>query len=239
MYPVLSLVLALLFVLGLGNQIKKYPKFFYSLSVILVIAIGIYYQFKLKEVFPEWFTHYIVNPFKRGAFSTALFIIVMYTGILNSKWAITKKLYKIRGEISIIACIITLSHNFVYGFTGKKHFITLFTHPQDMKLKYFIAAIISVIMICMMLPLMITSFQNVRKKMKYHTWKNIQRMAYPFFALIYIHTMVLFGTKASEKTLEIALYSVIFIGYGILRVAKALRSKSTVNVNNKKIYYAS
>ncbi len=228
MYPVVSLILALLFAFGLGNQIKKYPGVFYTLSVLLVVGISIYYKTDLRDAFPEWFTTYITGPFKRGAFSTALFILVMYAGALNPKWTVTKNLYKVRGELSIIACIITLGHNFIYG---TKHFPNLFFHANEMELKYLLATVMTLILILLMLPLMITSFPAVRKKMKPQTWKKVQRLAYPFFALIYIHIMTVFLPKASQKWLEIALYTIIFGGYAVLRVGKACKihmKKNTV-----------
>ena len=225
MYPILSLVFALLLVFGLGDQIKKYPVVFYTLATLFGIGISLYYQAGLQDVLPEWLTDYVINPFKRGAFSTALFILVMYTGALNERWSATKKLYKVRGEISIIACILTLAHNFIYG---RRHFPNLFFHANEMKPQYLIATILTLIMILMMLPLMITSFQVVRKRMPSHTWKKVQKMAYPFFALIYIHIMTVFLPKAEKKWLEILLYTVIFTGYAVLRVQKAMKVQSSV-----------
>lgn len=223
MYPIVSLILALLLAFGLGNQIKKYPGVFYALSILLVIGISVYYKTDLREAFPEWFTTYITNPFKRGAFSTALFILVMYAGALNPKWTVTKNLYKIRGELSIIACIITLGHNFIYG---TKHFPNLFFHANEMEFKYLLATIMTLIMILIMLPLMITSFPAVRKKMQPQTWKKVQKLAYPFFALIYIHIMTLFIPKVEKKWLEIAIYTIIFGSYAVLRVRKARKMQT-------------
>lgn len=218
MYPIVSLILALLFAFGLGNQIKKYPGIFYALSILLVIGVSVYYKTGLIDISPEWFTTYITGPFKRGAFSTALFILVMYAGALDPKWTVTKNLYKIRGELSIIACIITLGHNFIYG---TRHFPNLFFHANEMELKYLLATVMTLIMIAMMLPLMITSFPVVRKKMQPQTWKKVQKLAYPFFALIYLHIMTVFIPKAGKKWLEIAIYTIIFGSYAVLRIRKA------------------
>lgn len=228
MYLIISLLLALLLSLGLTDQIKRNPAVFYLLSVILMVGFSLYYQFGLPDVLPEWVTTYIVSPFKRGSFSTALFILVMYTGLLNPKWQITKKLYKIRGNISIIGCIITLGHNFVYG---KKNFPLLFFHISEMKPTRIAATILTLFMIAMMIPLMITSFDSVRKKMKFQTWKKVQALAYPFFSLIYIHIMVLFIPKADKKLLDIILYTIIFVGYAILRLRKAANAKQNPRCN--------
>ena len=68
MHPIFSLVLALLFSFGLQRQIKKYPVVFYLLSILLVLSFSLYYRYELYETFPRWFTGYVVDPFKRGAF---------------------------------------------------------------------------------------------------------------------------------------------------------------------------
>ena len=69
----------------------------------------------MYDVYPKWITTYLVGPFKRGSVLTATFIIVMYLGAVKKNNAIAKRLFSIRGEMSIIACISTLGHNIVYG----------------------------------------------------------------------------------------------------------------------------
>ena len=64
--------------------------------------------------------------------------------------------------------------------------------------------------------------------MKAQTWKKVQKLAYPFFALIYIHIMVLFIPKAEEKWLEIVVYTVVFASYAVLRITKAAKSRSAL-----------
>ena len=87
------------------------------------------------------------------------------------------------------------------------------------------ATIISLILIAMMIPLMITSFKCVRKKMKAKNWKNLQKLAYPFFYLIYVHLMVLFMHKPEKHMLSIVLYTVIYMLYTVLRIRKCLITK--------------
>ena len=155
-----------------------------------------------------------------------MFIVVMYMGALNAKKPAISKLVGIRGELSIIACILTLGHNIVYG---RHIFVNLFTNPAEMKPQALIASIISIITIAIMHPLMLTSFAAVRKRMSLAAWKSLQRWAYVFFALIYAHVMVLFLPKFSEKYLDIIAYTFIFGAYAVLRVTKAVKtSKNTL-----------
>ena len=91
----------------------------------------------------------------------------MYTGALKNGSKLMKLLFPIRAELSIIACILTLAHNIIFG---RYHFVALFTNPKSMSFNMLLAAIVSLMLIAIMLPLMITSFPNIRKKIKYKSW---------------------------------------------------------------------
>ncbi|MCI7474432.1 MAG: ferric reductase-like transmembrane domain-containing protein [Clostridiales bacterium] len=224
MYPyiLVSVALTLLFAFGCRNALKKHAGLFYLAAALIVVLEVIYYQFGIRDMAPEWLTAHVVNFFKRGALSTAMFIVVMYLGALDGNRPAVRKLMEIRGELSIIACILTLGHNIVYGM---KHFVALFTNPWEMKPNVLIAAILSVIMIAIMIPLMVTSFKAVRGRMPASRWKSLQRLAYVFFALIYIHVMVLFLPKLDKKLVDILIYTVIFALYLILRLIKAAKRR--------------
>ena len=228
MYPyiLVSLVLTLIFALGCQGAIRKHAGAFYTLAVLIVIAEVLYYQLGWRDAAPEWLTNHIVNPFKRGALSTAMFMVIMYVGALDAKRPAVRKLMGVRGQLSIIACILTLGHNIIYG---KKHFVMLFTNPAEMKPQTMAAAIISIVMIAVMIPLMVTSFKTIRGKMRGGDWKKLQRLAYVFFGLIYVHVMVLFIPKFEKKWMDIVLYTAIFGVYLVLRVAKAARKPVQVS----------
>ncbi|MBW6410979.1 ferric reductase-like transmembrane domain-containing protein [Clostridium weizhouense] len=222
MILIISLLFSLIFYLILNRQIKKKSWIFYILMIILTGFIIYYYRVKMYEVYPEWITTYLIGPFKRGAFSTATFIIVMYLGAIKKNTTIAKKMFSIRGEMSIIACISTLGHNIVYGIY---YFPKLFLNPQSLPKLQLIAALLTIGMISIMLPLFITSFRCVRNKMKASTWKKIQRMAYVFFGMIYIHVMVLYSGKLDKHINDIIIYTVIFGTYAFLRIRKYMMSR--------------
>ena len=104
--------------------------------------------------------------------------------------------------------------------------VEFFTNASKMNVYTKTPTIISLILISMMLPLMITSFKCVRKKMKAKNWKNLQKLAYPFFYLIYVHLMILFMIKPEKHILSIVLYTVIYMLYTILRVRKYFVTKN-------------
>lgn len=63
---------------------------------------------------------YLINIFSRGTVAIALLTIVMYTGVLKNSSNVRKKLMSVRGELSIIASILTLGHNILYGMSYLK-----------------------------------------------------------------------------------------------------------------------
>ncbi|SFD25110.1 ferric reductase-like transmembrane domain-containing protein [Clostridium uliginosum] len=215
MILIISILFSMGFYLAFSKQIKKRPSFFYVLTILFTIFIIYYYRTNMYELYPKWVTTYLANPFKRGAFSTATFIIVMYLGAIKKNNAIAKRLFSIRGEISIMACISTLGHNIIYGIY---YFPKLFLDPASLGKLQLIAASLTLVMISIMLPLFITSFRCIRKKMKASTWKKVQRLAYPFFLMIYVHVMVLYSAKLDKHMTNIIIYTLIFGIYVVLRV---------------------
>ena len=228
----IALLEAFLFVYFCKGAIKKHPGVFYVLSVAIIAFCACYKIMNLYTVFPEWTYTYIISVFWRGAFATALFVIVMYIGALDRKSKIVKALMPIRGYLSIIACLITLAHSFAYG---AYYIPTMINNPQELDLRGIIALIITFPLFTIMIILMVTSFIKVRKKMKPKVWKNVQRLSYPWFALLYIYLMVLFiptiiesFDPASEMSMfykvnyivSVVIYTLVFGGYFILRIRK-------------------
>ncbi len=201
----------------LKKPIKQLPYVFYAAAAIVSIAV-IFGDF---SSLPRWVNTYIVGLFTRGAFSTALWCIVMWTGAFPNGSKPIKILMPIRGELSILACILTLGHNIGYG---KTYFRLLFTDISRMSDTVLTACILTIMMMLIMLPLTVMSFPQVRRKMKPKLWKRIQRSAYLFYALIYMHVMVLTLPLAkagrSGYRLSVWVYSLVFLGYAVCRIRK-------------------
>ena len=219
---IVGLIAITLFYILFADIIKKYPVLFYMATYVLIIPVVLYYQTKFYKNMPILFTKYIMAIFHSGIFSTVTFMIVMFLGVVTTHNKYTRKLMSIRGEMSIIGCFAALCHNVAFGI---RYFVEFFTNASKMNVYTKTATIISLILIAMMIPLMITSFKCVRKKMKAKNWKNLQKLAYPFFYLIYVHLMVLFMHKPEKHMLSIVLYTVIYMLYTVLRIRKCLITK--------------
>lgn len=216
-----------------AKGIKKHANLLYMIATMLSIGMVVVSYNGLTAHFPTWVRSYVWPVFANCALATAFFIVVMMMGALPNGSAAIKRLMPIRAELSILACILTLGHNISYG---KSYFVLLFTKPERLSGGLLWAAICSVVLICIMLPLMITSFPKVRKKMKAKSWKKLQRTAYLFYALIYVHVLLLNTTFLSmgqtKYIWNILLYSVVFVTYAAMRIRKALKKKQSVFTNS-------
>jgi DMSO/TMAO reductase YedYZ heme-binding membrane subunit len=111
--------------------------------------------------------------------------------------------------------------------------VNLISAAPMVSLTQVIATIIAlVLVIALMLPLMVTSFKAIRLRMPSKSWKNLQRLAYPFFALIYLH-IVLFllpSALAGSQTVAISLviYTAVFALYLVLRIRKRVKEGRVV-----------
>lgn len=225
MYPyiLVSIALALLFAVGCHGAIRKRPGAFYALAILLVIGEVLYYSLGLRATAPLWVNTYVIPLLTRGTLPTALFMVVMYLGALDHRNPQVRKLLSIRGPLSMVACILTLGHNLMYGI---RHVVMLLIAPVGTQVTDLAAAILSLFLIALMLPLMITSSQRVRSRMGAARWKGVQRLAYPFFGLIYAHVMVLFLPQFGQKYLDILLYTAVFGVYLVLRISKAVKLRA-------------
>ncbi|MEE1057226.1 MAG: hypothetical protein UH239_08280 [Acutalibacteraceae bacterium] len=217
MILLIGLVMAVVFSLTGSKIIKKHSYILYGICTVISIAIA----FIDTKIFPEFINTYIIGLFSRGAFATSLWIVVMWTGALKNGSTLIKKLMPIRGELSIMAAILTLGHNISFG---KVYFVRLFSAPQSMSPIHLVAAIMSLAMLLIMIPLTIMSFPKIRKKMNGKLWKKIQRTAYVFYTLIYLHVITLYLPMAQQGNMNylfnVVLYSIIFITYAVCRVRK-------------------
>lgn len=224
-----------MFYIGMAEKIKKFPIVFY-LGVYAWQAVVIaYYGLHFNDSFPEWFTTYFMNIFQRGMFSTITFMVVMFLGTVTTHNTVTRKLMSIRGELSIIGCLSVICHNIIYGV---QYFPAMFKHPEMMPVRSLIASIITIVLLALMIPLFVTSFKCVRKKMKAKNWKKLQRLAYPFFFLIYVHVIVLFSDDVKSNIVNIVIYTAIYLSYAVLRLRKYYMKKTKTAVIKKKAVMA-
>ncbi|WP_072950711.1 FMN-binding protein [Ruminococcus flavefaciens] len=225
---IISLIIALFTAFILDKPLKKCPAAFY-ISAALLTAASIYVSQSDISITNRIVRDYVLGIFSRGALGAAFWAVVMWTGALPNGSAPIKKLMTIRGELSITAAFLTFSHIVTFGLQYVRNLINGRTGSGDAYRDFVVTCILSLLMTFIMVPLTVMSFKTVRKKMNAKTWKNIQRLAYLFYAMIYIHIMLLFVPKAQRGRegyfLSVLVYSAVFIGYAVLRFRKYYLSK--------------
>ena len=193
---VISILMALAYYLA--PQILKYRKQLY-VGVWFVLAAIIALRGKP-----------FVTPFVKGFVGFAFFYVVMITGALNPSWKLTKKLRSVRAPYSILGFVLLMSHplNYVAEVLSKQRDIPYFG----------VAAFL------IMVPLFITSYMAIRKKMKAQTWVKLQRWAYPVYALMLIHLVV---NASSPQNRIVAI--LLFVPYIGMKVHKEFIAKRKID----------
>lgn len=223
MLLIISLIIVSLFIYFLKDSLKKHAGIYYIGAAVISIAV-----FLLEFLsMPLFVKNNILGIFAKGSLGTAMFVAVMYAGALPKGSKLIAPLMKIRGELSITAAILVLCHNFTYGMT---YFRMLFTKTSLLSATQLAAAVISLVLIAIMLVLTVTSFPSVRKKMQAKKWKQLQRTAYVFYGLMYVHIMLINIPYArlglGMYIANVVIYSIVFLGYAAMRIAKAVSVKA-------------
>ena len=220
---IISLIIVALVIYFLKDSLKKYANIFYIGAAVISIAVFLL-EFLPMHLFVK---NNILGIFAKGSLGTAMFVVVMYTGALPKGNKLIAPLMKIRGELSITAAILVLCHNFTYGMT---YFRMLFTKTSLLSATQLAAAVISLVLIAIMIVLTVTSFPSVRKKMQAKKWKQLQRTAYVFYGLMYVHIMLINIPYArlglGMYVANVVIYSIVFLGYAAMRISKAISVKA-------------
>lgn len=192
----ISLVFLILFTviaLYFGNFIRKNSiKFYIAATIISIVA------FLLND-------KPFMKPIAQGFLGLSLFYLVMVTGALPKKSKLQIKLYGLRREYSIIGFIFSIPH-------ALKYILQVFEGTRTMPWFGLVAFAI-------MIPLFITSFQSVRKRMSLKTWKLIQSPAYIIYILLFIHLIKNYTLK-----INLILYIVMFSFYFISKIIYEIKN---------------
>lgn len=180
------LVVLTILALHAGGFVRKH-----NIKIYLVFTVLSVLSFIFKE-------HPLALPFIQGFLGLSFFYLVMITGALPKKNKKRLKLMGVRREYSIIGFIVIAPHALNYTIQGL---------DGTRSLEWF-----GVISFVLMIPLFITSFVVIRKKMKQKTWKLIQSAAYIIYLLLFIHLMLNY-----TKTINLVLYIVIFGFYFVMK----------------------
>ena len=157
----------------------------------------------------------------RGLFAFALFAIVMFIGALKPGSRLRLFLAPVRGELSIVAAILIIGHICSYISTYLARLSSGMGRWQTL-----VGVCVALVLMCLLAVLAITSFQRVKQRMSAGRWKALQRCAYVFWGLVFIHVCLMLGASAlggAEAAREsLASYAVLFGLYAALRVRRGV-----------------
>ena len=197
---VIIILAAILIALAMyqGKFIRKHNvKLYIGATVIAVIAFIFDGEVKVLDMFMEGFV------------GLSILYVVMVTGALKDKSKLKIKLAGIRREYSIIGFILITPH-------ATKYFLEFLS--GDIKIPLF-----GILGYAIMIPLFITSFYTIRKKMSRHAWVTLQKIAYGTYFVLFIHLI-----KNASSTQNLVAYVVLFVGYFIMKIYREV-----VKANNK------
>lgn len=217
---IVALVLSLALIWACAKPLKKHPVPFYVGAIALV---SLYVWGTSVSIRGEAWS--MLQPLmQRCALAFLLFSIVMFVGVFGEKSALRVRLTPIRRQLSILGCIFAAGHIVFYGSSYVPRLSSAFSGNLAFSLG--LAALITALMVV----LCVTSFQIVKHGMSATVWKRVQRLAYPFYLLMYVHLALLLMPSAlagnQVAVISIAVYSVIVGAYTVLRVARALGDRA-------------
>ena len=174
---------------------------------------------------------------RRGTLAFALFTVVMYIGVLPHNSALRRRMNSVRAPLSIAASLLIAAHMAV----NAANFLPRLVNPS-LKVSITGALIIAIVLFVLVVALGLTSFTFVKERMDAKHWKTLQRFAYLFYGLVFVHILLLLGPGALAKSgatrINLACYAAVVLGYAVLRFvrsrldaaeAKKLKQQSTLS----------
>lgn len=206
---------------ALRNPLKACPTAFYAAA----IAIDVLYMYGVFFGLPRavWSPLFVLV--QKCELALALFVVVMFIGCLNREGRACRWLKPVRSELSIVAWFLSLGHMAVY----LESYLPRLFGGGAISGNVMGAFALAVVLLVLLVVLGVTSFAFVKRAMHTETWKKVQKLAYLFFGLVFVHLLLMLLPSALHGGLaaqaSVAVYSVVFVGYALCRVSRALADK--------------
>ena len=192
MIVVIFVALLTLLAVYKGKWVRKQNLKLYIGAIVLgIIAFLLEDKVKLFE------------PFVQGFLGLSFFYIVMMTGALKKKSKLRIKYAGIRREYSILGFIFITPH-------ALKYFVEYLN--GEIALEWWGVATYLV-----MLPLFITSFMVIRKKMSRNAWVYLQKLAYVSYITLFIHLIL-----NASNTPNLVVYLLLFVPYISMKIYREI-----------------
>lgn len=212
---------AVAFSIVFKRAIKRWPWVFYLLALVLdaLFVVGSFMRL------PGPVHDILFVLLHKCTLATALFVVVMFIGVFKRDGRVAQQLRPIRAELSIMAWLLALGHMAVY----LSSYVTRLS-TGIMQTNVAVSLVVALALFVLLAVLGVTSFNAVKKRMTKEGWRRLQRWAYVFFGLVYVHLMLMLlpsalrGGEAAQ--ISVAVYSVVFLGYAVARIGRALADRT-------------
>jgi len=201
-----SLAVLTLLAILLSRSIRKHAAIFYTLLAIPFVLVLLPYiggwfgmevpSFVRIPVLGEIVRDYI----HMGTFGHPLLIIIMYMGALDMKYKNVKKLMSIRKELSIVSGFAVFTHSLIRVLNSVPGAFQFFANNEEYMANTKVASeigagfssfsfLLGVLMLIIFIPLWVTSFDAIHRRMGQVRWKKLQRWSYVLYATLFIHAV--------------------------------------------------
>lgn len=206
------------FVVKYGSHLHKHEYKYYTVITILTVAATIFSLLAQFDVIQIARTPILYNILWQGHLTLALYILVMYAGAFKKKSKPKIVLMKVRRELAIIGFLTLIPHATLLIVTALSAL-----NPTG------------TLALLIMIPLFITSFPRIRKKMHPLSWRKLHHWAYAAYAMIFLHlvSITVIAQRGGDATgynqywwLRLTLYTLIFGVYSYLKYQNYLRKPS-------------
>lgn len=190
--------------------------------MLYVVALGVDIAYVAASEFgaPFWLWQPLFVLVQKCYLSLALFVVVMYIGCFARTSKVAVWLRPVRAELSIAACLLAVGHMAAYLGTYVSMLVS-----GSAKGNVAIAFVVAIALLVLLLVLGVTSINRVKRAMSSEHWAALQRWAYVFFGLIYVHLALMLtpaafrGGQSAQESL--AIYTAVFGVYAVARLARA------------------
>ena len=203
--------------LVMQKPLRAVPWAFYALALLLDAAMIA----NSLGLLPQLARLPLAFLMRKGMLGVSLFVVVMYIGVLPRNGRLSRILRPVRAELSIMACLLIAGHMCTYLAVLLPQVIAGNVSAGNVVAAFYIA----IVLLLLVVVLGVTSFRFVKRHMRARTWKNLQRFAYAFYALVYVHVLVMLSqatlSGSAAAIHNMIVYSAVFGVYLILRLWRA------------------
>lgn len=223
----ITLTLTFISSLVLHNAIRRFPLVLYILAIFLDVVYFASFGFastsRLHTV--------LFFLMQQCGLAFCLFVVVMFAGAFSSQSRIGQALRSIRGELSIAAWILTAGHMGIY----LARYVPRLLMGASVKGRVAVSLVVALVLFALLFVLGATSLKAVKRLFDAALWKRIQLLAYPFFALIFVHLalMLIPAARAGNATAcaRLFVYGIVLVAYIAARGTRAIQDARTFRKN--------